>query len=167
MSKQRVNLGQLKSGRDESQASEGDVSSDEQPGSENEASEDETLKTPRRRKRKADLASPKAKRRKHTIAAPTPHSKAALRARAKTKRGKRKPVPQTAYQFMGASKMALPENAWLRVMQVLHVGSRPEVLPCREKEYGQIMHAVENLLEEGSGGCVCKWHVFHSCVTRG
>ena len=55
---------------------------------------------------------------------------------------------------MGASKTALPENPWLRVMQVLHVGARPDVLPCREKEYGQIMRAVEGLLEEGSGGCV-------------
>jgi origin recognition complex subunit 1 len=43
------------------------------------------------------------------------------------------------------------------VMQVLHVAARPEALPCREEEYGWVLRAVAELLEEGSGGCVCEW----------
>ncbi|KAJ3540289.1 hypothetical protein NM688_g6247 [Phlebia brevispora] len=39
-------------------------------------------------------------------------------------------------------------------MHVLHVAARPDTLPCREGEYAQIMRAVDELLEEGSGGCV-------------
>jgi hypothetical protein len=45
---------------------------------------------------------------------------------------------------------------WLRAMHALHVGARPEALPCRTEEYGRVMRAVEELLEEGSGGCICE-----------
>jgi hypothetical protein len=47
-------------------------------------------------------------------------------------------------------------DPWLRAMQALHVGARPEALPCRTEEYGRVMRAVEELLEEGSGGCICE-----------
>jgi origin recognition complex subunit 1 len=47
-------------------------------------------------------------------------------------------------------------DAWLRGMHALHVGARPEALPCRTEEYGRVMRAVEELLEEGSGGCICE-----------
>ncbi|TFY57938.1 hypothetical protein EVG20_g8346 [Dentipellis fragilis] len=39
-------------------------------------------------------------------------------------------------------------------MHILHVAARPEALPCRDEEYQRVMRAVEELLEEGSGGCV-------------
>nr|VWP01838.1 Uncharacterized protein [Ganoderma boninense] len=39
-------------------------------------------------------------------------------------------------------------------MHVLHVAARPGALPCREEEYGRVLRAVEELLEEGSGGCI-------------
>ena len=89
--------------------------------------------------------------------APTPHSRAALRARAKTKRKAFRPAPQIAYDFMNTSIGDLPSDPWLRVMQVFHVGARPDVLPCREAEFMHILRSVEGLLEEGSGGCVCKY----------
>jgi origin recognition complex subunit 1 len=46
-------------------------------------------------------------------------------------------------------------------MHVLHVGSRPDALPCREEEFERVLRCVGELLEEGSGGCVC---VFPSTV---
>ncbi|KAJ7286127.1 hypothetical protein C8J57DRAFT_1286799 [Mycena rebaudengoi] len=49
----------------------------------------------------------------------------------------------------------LPKDPWLRAMHVLHVGSRPDALPCRETEFDNVLDAVSNILEEGSGGCVC------------
>ncbi|KAH8991280.1 P-loop containing nucleoside triphosphate hydrolase protein [Lactarius akahatsu] len=45
-------------------------------------------------------------------------------------------------------------DPWLRAMHALHVGARPEALPCRSEEYARVMRAVEELLEEGSGGCI-------------
>ena len=40
------------------------------------------------------------------------------------------------------------------------VAARPGALPCREEEYGRVLRAVEELLEEGSGGCICAYFVF-------
>ncbi|KAJ3501971.1 hypothetical protein NLJ89_g9099 [Agrocybe chaxingu] len=39
-------------------------------------------------------------------------------------------------------------------MHALHVGSRPDALPCREDEYERVLRCVGELLEEGSGGCI-------------
>jgi hypothetical protein len=47
-------------------------------------------------------------------------------------------------------------DPWLRAMHALHVGARPEALPCRTEEYARVMRAVEELIEEGSGGCICE-----------
>ncbi|KAF9511046.1 hypothetical protein BS47DRAFT_1373169 [Hydnum rufescens UP504] len=88
-------------------------------------------------------------------AAPTPHSKAALKARVETKR--RRISQQVASQntFTEAIDLGhLPKDARLRAMHVLHVGSRPEALPCREEEYTDILAKVLELLEEGAGGCL-------------
>ncbi len=48
-------------------------------------------------------------------------------------------------------------------MHTLHVGSRPNALPCREEEYARVLKCVGELLEEGSGGCICKFVCFVSC----
>ena len=49
----------------------------------------------------------------------------------------------------------LPKDPWLRAIHSLHVGSRPDSLPCRE-EFNKVLKCIGELLEEGSGGCVCK-----------
>ena len=49
----------------------------------------------------------------------------------------------------------LPKDPWLRAMNALHVGSKPDFLPCREEEFNKVLRCVGELLEEGSGGCVC------------
>jgi origin recognition complex subunit 1 len=41
-------------------------------------------------------------------------------------------------------------------MHVLHVAARPDELPCRDEEYSRILRSVRELVEEGSGGCVCE-----------
>ena len=53
------------------------------------------------------------------------------------------------------SNLNLSEDPWLHAMHALHVAARPEALPCRGEEYSRVLRAVEELLEEGSGGCVC------------
>lgn len=119
---------------------------------------DETFlpRTPSRRERGVAV-TPRAKRTGGTkVAAPTPHSKAALRARATRKRKMAiRPPPPDATADLDVEN--LPDDPWLRAMHVLHVASRPEahLLPCREEEYARILRAVEELLEEGSGGCIC------------
>ncbi|KAF7330568.1 Origin recognition complex subunit 1 [Mycena venus] len=107
---------------------------------------DDEPKTPRKRGR--------------NMAHPTPHSKAALARRAK---GAGSASPQKRAKLalrannaaLGYDSMAhLPQDPWLRAMHVLHVGSRPDALPCREEEFARVLDSVNDLLEEGSGGCI-------------
>ncbi|KAH8112691.1 P-loop containing nucleoside triphosphate hydrolase protein [Phellopilus nigrolimitatus] len=142
----------------DAQASEGEASADEeQAGTEdegdNDAAADQPPRTPsKKRKRTGQPVTPRrAARKARTVAAPTPHSRAALRARARSRRTALRAPPALAH---GAVQGALPEDPWLRTMQVLHVGARPDILPCREAEFGRVLRSVEGLLEEGSGGCV-------------
>ncbi len=126
-----------------------DVSSSDDGGSDDDEEEnalssglesdgDHEPRTPRKRKADSSLRTP-SKRQRRTVAAPTPHSKAALRARAKrTKSMAIRPLTtNTAYNFMNVDTQNLPDDPWLRVTQVLHVGSRPDALPCRGEEYVQ------------------------------
>ena len=143
---------------DEGEAlSEGNVSAEEVEDEEVAIVENVPRTPSKKRKRTAQFKTPrKTKRQKRTIAAPTPHSKAALRAREKSK--SLLPIraaTDLTLEFMKLDMGVLPDDPWLRAMQVLHVGARPEVLPCRENEFMHILRSVEGLLEEGSGGCVC------------
>lgn len=144
-------------------------------------------RTPRRRAQagSASLATPR-RRGVSSLAAPTPHSKAALRARANHKRARQlavRPPPgpgHVSVEGTGGEDVDFggEQDPWLRAMQVLHVASRPEgiegndgrsrdMLPCREAEYGRILGAVEELLEEGSGGCVCAcYSTLHTSSTN-
>ncbi|KAJ7040302.1 P-loop containing nucleoside triphosphate hydrolase protein [Mycena alexandri] len=109
-----------------------------------------------------DYDEPKTPSKKRgRIGHPTPHSKAALdRRRAKgtgsssPRKRPRAPVPKTNTLGYDDSMAHLPQDPWLRAMHVLHVGSRPDALPCREDEFDKVLGSVADLLEEGSGGCV-------------
>ena len=91
----------------------------------------------------------------------------ALRKRKRTALAVRPPPPaEGTLELALASGVGLEGDAWLRAMHVLHVAARPGALPCREAEYGRVLRAVEELLEEGSGGCICACFVI-CCVSRG
>ena len=98
--------------------------------------------------------TPRGPRARTDKAQPTPHSKAALRKRKKTALAVRPPPPAEGTLELALAQ-GLEGDAWLRAMHVLHVAARPGALPCREEEYGRVVRAVEELLEEGSGGCIC------------
>ena len=109
----------------------------------------------RKRKRTTSVAStPRRKRVAPALAAPTPHSKRALRARAR-QLTLRAPLPEMA-GALSLGEASKEKDPWLRAMNALHVGARPDALPCRSEEYTRVMRAVEELIEEGSGGCICR-----------
>lgn len=111
------------------------------------------------RKRKQPPKTPQKKAKIKTIAHPTLPSKAALskrRSEAKKTSSKFVALPTTTYGSAFDNVKYLPPDPWLRAMHVLHVGNRPDALPCRDDEFHQVLENVGNLLEEGSGGCICK-----------
>jgi origin recognition complex subunit 1 len=101
--------------------------------------------------------TPRKPTKQRKTAVPTPHSRKSMATRKQKHKQKalrvRPPPPLTSHLLLEN----LPTDPWLRAMHVLHVGARPDVLPCREEEYVRCLRAVEELLEEGSGGCVCKF----------
>jgi origin recognition complex subunit 1 len=127
------------------------------------------FRTPSKKRKRSrnSVVTPRKQNRNKTLAQPTPHSKAALvkrRKRNTTSGSPRKlksralfPIryPEQSLGFQ-ASLSHLPEDPWLRSMHALHVGSRPDTLPCREEEYARVLRCVGELLEEGSGGCICE-----------
>lgn len=150
---------------------EEDSADEEEPDPESEEDdgpEDESVirepKTPSRKRKRGRAIPPTPKtprtpRRpradKGSLAHPTPHSKAALRRRKKTALAVRPPPPAEGTLELALAR-GLEGDAWQRAMHVLHVAARPGALPCREQEYGRVLRAVEELLEEGSGGCICR-----------
>lgn len=145
---------------DEDDDAPDDASVSPSANSEPESDHDKPPRTPRKRKRgtTTSVTSTPRRRRAANTAAPTPHSKAALRARALKKRQlavRPPPGPSAADEF---ALSVVSTDPWLRAMHVLHVASRPEGtgtrLPCREGEYARVLTSVEELLDEGSGGCV-------------
>jgi origin recognition complex subunit 1 len=137
----------------ESNTSVGSFEMSDQSNSEDSVSEEsDTPVTPSRarRKRKSTQTTPRKARR--TVTAPTPHSKAALRKR---KQSQLMLKSRSLIQRPSGRSQTLPDDPLARALQVLHVGARPDVLPCRDEEYTDVLSAVLGLLEEGSGGCVC------------
>ena len=109
----------------------------------------------KKRKRPTSVTStPRRKRVAPAVAAPTPHSKRALRARAR--RPTLRPPPPEMAGALSLGEVSKEKDPWLRAMHALHVGARPDALPCRTEEYARVMRSVEELIEEGSGGCICK-----------
>ena len=124
---------------------------EEESASESEIDEPQTPS----RKRKRGTAPTTPRKRKKTVAHPTPHSKARSVLLSPRKRQKFTRMPQLTYTADDAL-CNLPDDPYLKAMHVLHVGSRPDALPCRDAEYQHVLRSVGDLLEEGSGGCVCE-----------
>ncbi|KAJ3775395.1 P-loop containing nucleoside triphosphate hydrolase protein [Lentinula raphanica] len=148
-------------------------SSDEEEGDEEDLVDDATQpassdddiydhdepKTPSRKRKRATTATPR-KRRGRLVAQPTPHSKAALSRRNRSipsSPSKKRTLPvksQTTYAAPDNIFYHLPDDPWLRAMHAVHVGSRPDALPCRESEFDLVYNSISQLLDEGSGGCI-------------
>ena len=47
-------------------------------------------------------------------------------------------------------------DPYQRALRLLHVGATPESLPCREEEFVDVLSKVEEGVESGGGGCLCK-----------
>ncbi|KAL4262528.1 ORC1 family protein [Pleurotus pulmonarius] len=130
-------------------------------------------KSPRKTLLVSSFATPR-KRRRAALAQPTPHSKAALFKRRKVANKWLKQLDDKddegvdgSIRMGGSSGLStyalgvgsgdtenLPDDPWIRAMYMLHVGSRPDALPCREREFQEVLRSVSELLEEGSGGCI-------------
>jgi origin recognition complex subunit 1 len=159
----------------------GDESEDGESPEASEQEQDDQLRTPHKKRKRGHTPSSPRKRnatnsttprtprkpRPKPTAHPTPHSKAASKRRSSGKMKKLTlivrpppPVPLSPRKKSRISK--LPQDPWLRAMHSLHVGARPDEvqLPCREEEYARILRSVEELLLEGSGGCVCESSFF-------
>ena len=127
-------------------------------------------RTPSRKRKRKEGKMPQNVRCSKILAQPTPHSKAALAKRQKigSSPRKRKIEPSFGISFSSqllnfkTSMVHLPKDPWLRAMHALHVGSRPDSLPCREEEFNKVLRCIGELLEEGSGGCVCKSIIIYS-----
>jgi origin recognition complex subunit 1 len=125
----------------------------------------------KRKRDKMSTVTPRNRKRMKTLVEVTPHSKVALSKRRNRSLAspKRKslmafPVRYPAQSLGSQASMAhIPRDPWLRSMHALHVGSRPDTLPCREEEYARVLKCVGELLEEGSGGCICKSVFFFFC----
>ena len=98
------------------------------------------------------------------LAQPTPHSKKAAAARGRklgaqsspSKKKQKFTIRPRAFPCINLQSNLGPKDPWLRAMHMLHVGNRPDSLPCRDTEFENVLRCVGELLEEGSGGCVCK-----------
>lgn len=110
-------------------------------------------RSPSKRKAQSLTTTPRKRAPGRKAVAPTPHSRKIIAARKQKKVLRVRPPPALTSHLQLEN---LPSDPWLRAMHVLHVGARPDVLPCREEEYARCLRAVEELLEEGSGGCVCQ-----------
>lgn len=141
-----------------SDASDSDSDADVEPEDSNLGTYDDIPRTPSKRKRggQTSATTTPCHRRVRTLAMPTPHSKAALRARRKQAHLVVRPPPPEMNEEHYNQLQKLPKDPWLRAMHILHVAARPNELPCREEEYAKVLRSVLELVEDGSGGCVCK-----------
>ncbi|KAF8336554.1 P-loop containing nucleoside triphosphate hydrolase protein [Cantharellus anzutake] len=101
-------------------------------------------------------SSARSRRTVSTSASPSKRRHDSSRSPTKRRRIADLLAPEDFASFTNGSEdlSHLPENPFLRAMHVLHVSSRPDVLPCRDEEYMEILSKVLTLLEEGAGGCI-------------
>lgn len=129
---------------------------------------DDVMKTPSKKKRSAtaSMQTPRKKSKvgRKRLTAPTPHSKAALRRR--QKRGAKRQLASIRERATNLEEQFdtshLPDDIFLRALHLLHVGSRPDALPCREDEFDDVLSRIVDLIEEGAGGCLCTSPIFAS-----
>jgi origin recognition complex subunit 1 len=74
-------------------------------------------------------------------------------------KGKKLPHPKSSTSHLPLSILSpdqLPRDPYERALRLLHVGATPESLPCREEEFVDVLSRVEEGVETGGGGCLCR-----------
>lgn len=106
-----------------------------------------TKETPRKRRKNqaSETATPKRSRKRNTENTTTPRKK---------KDRTRSTAMQTITQEI--DPLLLPTDPYERALHLLHVGATPDSLPCREDEFLEVLTKVEEGIEDGGGGCLCK-----------
>jgi len=153
----------LKELEEETKPAEEEGSDDEEEGSDAEVGEEEEdvededgeigkTSTPRKRKAKTVVAiKGKKKRRITTTAKPG--------GVATPSKGRRKAHPKSSTSNLPTTIAPedLPQDPYQRALRLLHVGATPDSLPCREEEFVDVLSRVEDGVEGGGGGCLCKF----------
>lgn len=167
----RVDLKELEPEPEPEVEGEDDVDSEEEADIGEEEDEDEdtgvVAGTPSKKRKpvtktKSKPTTPR-KRQKTTTATP---SKSASKAKTTTKGTKKKvPHPKSSTSNLPATILPenLPTNPYERALRLLHVGATPDSLPCREEEFVDVLSRVEEGVEGGGGGCLCR-STLHTCA---
>ncbi|WVQ68072.1 uncharacterized protein L199_006278 [Kwoniella botswanensis] len=140
---------------DEDEGSEMEDVSDQEEQDEDEDEEDED--------EEEEIFIP-GKRKRSRPGVLKPRKKAKTKSKTKWKtlnlpsRKKTKPHPKSSTKNNLPSSIEslenLPVDPYERALRLLHVGSTPESLPCREEEFLDVLGKVEDGVESGGGGCL-------------
>ena len=132
----------------------------EEAGSSDDADEEGHEDAQEEHERDVDVSAVGNKRKR---SAKTMHPIEAKRSKPSTSRRKVQRVAQSK-SFSShlvrsvLSPAELPVDPYQRAMRLLHVGATPESLPCREEEFVDVLSKVEEGVDSGGGGCLCKGH---------
>jgi origin recognition complex subunit 1 len=148
---------------DEEEGEEVDIDDDDdaaEDGEEEEEKEEMELSTPRKRKTaisagtSTGTGTPKKKRRTTNSTATATKDPLAKKGRAR-----KVPHPKSSTSNLPATIAPedLPTDPYQRALRLLHVGATPDSLPCREEEFVDVLSRVEEGVEGGGGGCLCKF----------
>lgn len=104
--------------------------------------------TPRKRRKgeSGEVATPSRRKRRNVNASATPRSK---------KKGRTQSTAMLTIT-QEIDPLLLPKDPYERALHLLHVGATPDSLPCREDEFLEVLMKVEEGIEDGGGGCLCK-----------
>jgi len=149
-----VELRELEPDKEEEEEEVEEIESEAEAEVEQEEDEEaaEATTTPRKRKTTTTTTTPKKRRpaaAKKTRMVPTP------------KKGRRVPHPKSSTSNLPITIATedLPTDPYQRALRLLHVGATPESLPCREEEFVDVLSRVEEGVEGGGGGCLCRFYI--------
>jgi origin recognition complex subunit 1 len=115
----------------------------EQASSEEDSREDEKPSTPRKRKKQSQVSTPRKKRPASAVSTPVKRSGGRVK----------KDIQVTPLPLRTLSP-SLMDSPYKIAQANLHVSAVPSSLPCREEEYNTILDQLEQLIDEGTGGCI-------------
>lgn len=123
--------------------------------------------TPSKKRKRTATTKPKEtprKRRKNEsggVATPTRGRKQKADAKATPRKKDRMQSTAMPTITQEIDPLLLPKDPYERALHLLHVGATPDSLPCREDEFLEVLMKVEEGIEDGGGGCLCKLDISH------